>query len=79
MTGCLPRRTIDLKLSTLFFLMLSTGVRICLLPNLFFPLFKSRITRKAFVFNKNRGNNQKVENNVSDRVGLDVGRGLLFQ
>ncbi len=41
----------------------------------FFSLFKYRIV-KAFIFNRNQGNNQKAENKASVRVG--VWRALLF-
>ncbi len=50
-------------------------VRTCLLSNFFLPFQISYRIRKAFIFNKNEGNNQKVENKVSGRVG--VGRALL--
>ncbi len=45
-------------------------------PGFFFlSLFKYRIV-KAFIFNRNQGNNQKAENKASVRVG--VWRALLF-
>ncbi len=44
-------------------------VRSRLLPNFFFLPFQiSYRIVKAFIFNKNEGNNQKVENKVSGRV-----------
>ncbi len=44
---------------------------------LFLPFQISYRIGKAFIFNKNEGNNQKVENKVLGRVG--VGRALLTQ
>ncbi len=49
-----------------------------LLTNFFFSLFKFQI-RKAFIFNKNEGNNKKVENKVSGRVRVSVSVALLSQ
>ncbi len=40
------------------------------------PLWKKG---KAFIFNKNEGNNQKVENKVLGRVRVGVGKALLSQ
>ncbi len=34
---------------------------------------------KALIFNKNKGNNQKVETKVSGMVRVGVGRALLYQ
>ncbi len=51
-------------------------VRIRLLgEHIFLPLQISNHIRKAFIFNKNEGNNQKVENKEWFRVG--EGRALL--
>ncbi len=45
---------------------------------LFFSLFKSHIaSERHFIFNNNEGNIQKVENKVSGRVRVGVGRALL--
>ncbi len=45
--------------------------RVRLLPDIFFSLFKSHIASgKAFVFNKNEGNNPKVEKKV---LGIGLG------
>ncbi len=53
--------------------------RIRLLVNFFFLPFQiSNHIRKAFIFNKNEGNNQKVENKVSGRVRVRVGVGRAF-
>ncbi len=43
------------------------------------PFQISNHIRKAYIFNKNEGNNQKVENKVSGRVRVGVGRALLSQ
>ncbi len=43
---------------------------------LFFSPFSNHI-RKAFIFYKNLGNNQKVENKVSGRVRVGVGRAFV--
>ncbi len=45
----------------------------------FLPFQISYRIRKAFIFNKNEGNNQKVENKVSGRARVGVGRALLSQ
>ncbi len=46
---------------------------------LFFLSFQiSYRIRKAFIFNKNEGNNQKVENKVSGRVRVGIGRALFL-
>ncbi len=50
-----------------------TGVRICLLANFFFSLFKSH-QKSIYFFNKNERNNKKVENKVSGRVRVGIGR-----
>ncbi len=62
----------------LLILMRATRVRIRLLVNFFFSPFSNH-TRKAFIFNKNEGNNPKVEIEVSGRVRVGVGRALLSQ
>ncbi len=36
------------------------------------PPFKSHVIGKAFILNKNEGNNKKVENKVSGRVKTQV-------
>ncbi len=43
----------------------------------FLPFQISDHIRKAFIFNKNEGNNQKVENKVSGRVRVGVGRAFV--
>ncbi len=45
----------------------------------FFPFQISYHNVKAFIFNKNYVNNQKVENKVPGRVRVGVGRALLYQ
>ncbi len=45
----------------------------------FLPLQISYRNGKACICNKNEGNNQKVENKVSGRVRVGVGRALLSQ
>ncbi len=45
----------------------------------FLPFQISYRIGNAFIFNKNEGNKQKVENKVSGRVRVDVGRALLSQ
>ncbi len=51
--------------------------RIRLLANFFFLPFQiSDHIRNAFIFNKNEGNNQKVENKVSGRVRVRVRVGV---
>ncbi len=60
------------------FLMRSTSGSIPPLAELFFSLpfqISYRIV-KAFIFNKNEGNNQKVENKVSGRVRVGAERAL---
>ncbi len=42
-----------------------------------FSNFKSHHIRKAFIFSKNEGNNQKVESKVSGRVRVGVGRAFV--
>ncbi len=56
-----------------------TLVRIRLLANFFLPFQILNHTRKAFIFNINEGNNQKVEIKVSGSVRVGVGRALLVQ
>ncbi len=46
---------------------------------LFLPFQISYRIRKAFIFNKNEGNNHKVQNKISGRVRVGVGRALLSQ
>ncbi len=53
----------------------STQVRIYL----FSPFSISYRIGKAFIFNKNEGNNYKVEHKVLGRVRVGVGRALLSQ
>ncbi len=43
----------------------------------FLPFQISHHIRLAFIFHKNEGNNQKVENKVTGRVSVGVGRALL--
>ncbi len=58
----------DGKACVVLLLTRSTQVRICLLANFFFSLFKFQITsEKHLFFNKNEANNQTVENKVSGR------------
>ncbi len=45
----------------------------------FLPFQISYRIEKAFIFNKNKGNNKKVENKVSSRDRVGVGRALLSQ
>ncbi len=45
----------------------------------FLPFQIAYHIRKAFIFNKNEGNNQKVEDKVSGRVRVGVGSALLSQ
>ncbi len=45
----------------------------------FLPFEIANHTRKAFIFNKNEGNNQKVENKISGRIRVGVGKALLSQ
>ncbi len=49
------------------------------LKNFFLPFQISYRVGKAFIFNKNEVNNQKIENKVLGRVKVDIGRALLSQ
>ncbi len=56
-----------------------TRVRTHLLPNFCSPFLNLISHGKAFIFNKNEGNNQKVENKEPGRDRVGVVRALLSQ